>query len=73
MDSTHIKPNPKLCKKVTISSQVGCCKPNHDIYSIVKTNLINEQNILFVDDQEKNFKEAKIFGWNTLLADDKGD
>jgi putative hydrolase of the HAD superfamily len=68
-----LNPISSYVKSITISSQVGCCKPNHDIYSIVRSYLFNEQNVLFVDDQEKNFKAAKNLGWNTLLADDKGD
>jgi putative hydrolase of the HAD superfamily len=29
--------------------------------------------VVFVDDQEKNLVEARNLGWNTLLADDKGE
>lgn len=31
------------------------------------------KNILFIDDQDKNFKEANNLGWNKLLSDEKGD
>jgi HAD superfamily hydrolase (TIGR01509 family) len=58
---------------VTISSLVGYCKPDPEIYTIVKRKLNNQGNTLFIDDQEKNFKQAKVLGWNTLLADENGD
>jgi putative hydrolase of the HAD superfamily len=67
-----LKPIQNYVSSITISSQVGCCKPNPEIYTLVKTQLTNERNILFVDDQEKNFKVAKVLGWNTLLADENG-
>ncbi|MEK3886273.1 hypothetical protein [Bacillus sp. FSL K6-3431] len=60
-------------KSMTVSSEVGCCKPQSDIYSKVALFLNSRANILFVDDQEKNFKEANILGWDTLLADEEGD
>jgi FMN phosphatase YigB (HAD superfamily) len=68
-----LNPIQDYVKSITISSQVGCCKPQSDIYTIVKSRLNTETNILFIDDQEKNFKEAKKLGWNTLLADGKGE
>lgn len=59
-------------KSITISSNVGCCKPQADIYLKVRSNINNQKSILFVDDQEKNLIEARNLGWNTLLADEKG-
>jgi putative hydrolase of the HAD superfamily len=60
-------------KSITISSQVGSCKPHPSIYAKVTSHLIPETYILYIDDQEKNFNEAHNLGWHTLLADEKGD
>lgn len=68
-----IKPIERHVSSITISSQVGYCKPNQEIYTLVNAKLSNENNVWFVDDQDKNFKEAKLLGWNTLLADEKGE
>jgi putative hydrolase of the HAD superfamily len=58
-------------KSITISREAGCCKPESAIYLKVERYL-NKKHILFVDDQEKNLKEARSLGWNTLLADTEG-
>jgi putative hydrolase of the HAD superfamily len=68
-----ITPIQKYIKSITISGEVGCCKPQVDIYLRVKTFLNSEKNVLFVDDQEKNLREANKLGWHTLLADEKGE
>lgn len=60
-------------KTVTVSSEVGSLKPHAEIYSVVHSKLQSEKNILFVDDIENNLDEAKALGWNTLLADEKGN
>jgi FMN phosphatase YigB (HAD superfamily) len=60
-------------KSITVSSQVGSCKPQAEIYSKVNSLLNKGENILFIDDQEKNFKQAKMLRWDTLLADANGD
>ncbi|TCN26144.1 HAD family hydrolase [Mesobacillus foraminis] len=66
-----LQPIQGYLKSITISSEAGCCKPQPEIYAKVKMEL-KSKNILYVDDQEKNFNEARILGWNTLLADEKG-
>ncbi|MFE4037119.1 HAD-IA family hydrolase [Priestia sp. YIM B13489] len=58
-------------KSITISGEAGCCKPDRAIYLKVGRYL-DKKHILFVDDQEKNLKEARNLGWNTLLADTEG-
>lgn len=68
-----IMPIEQHVSSITISSQVGYCKPNRKIYALVNEKLSGKNNVWFVDDQEKNFKEAKSLGWNTLLADGKGE
>jgi len=60
-------------KSVTVSGDVGFCKPQIDIYVKVNSYFTNENRILFVDDQEKNLIEARNLGWNALLADEKGE
>ncbi|AOZ94077.1 HAD family hydrolase [Paenibacillus crassostreae] len=68
-----IQPLKPYLKSFTISSSVGCCKPNSEIYSIVHSHFTNQHEIWFVDDQEKNFAPAKTLGWNTLIADQNGE
>lgn len=68
-----LKPIEPYVRSITISSQVGYCKPNPEIYALVHAQLTLRENIWFVDDQDKNFSEAKLLGWNTLLADENGD
>ncbi|GAE37502.1 HAD-IA family hydrolase [Halalkalibacter akibai] len=66
-----IRPVEVYIKSITISGEVGFCKPQVDIYLKVNSYLNGNENVLFVDDQEKNLIEARNLGWNTLLADDK--
>lgn len=68
-----VKPIESYVSSITISSQVGYRKPNPEIYTLVKMQLSNESHVLFIDDQENNFKEARVLGWNVLLADENGD
>lgn len=68
-----IQPVENHIKSITISSEVGCCKPQVGIYLEVASILETKGEVLFVDDQEKNLREARNLGWNTLLADDKGE
>jgi FMN phosphatase YigB (HAD superfamily) len=59
----------KYVQSVTISNQVGCCKPDLAIYRLVAERLESQSPILYVDDQEKNLQPAAALGWKTLLAD----
>jgi putative hydrolase of the HAD superfamily len=68
-----IRPVEDYIKSIAISGDVGFCKPQVDIYLKVNSRFNGEGNVLFVDDQVKNLIEARKLGWNTLLADDKGD
>jgi len=65
---TEVRP---YIKSITISGEASCCKPDSAIYLRVERYL-NKKHTLFVDDQEKNFKEARSLGWKTLLADKEG-
>ncbi|WP_145147020.1 HAD-IA family hydrolase [Paenibacillus xylanexedens] len=60
----------KFAKSVTISNQVGLCKPDIEIYKLVDSFLPVGEEVLFIDDQEKNLKSAKALGWTTILADE---
>lgn len=64
-----IKPS---IRSITISSDVGVCKPNPEIYKRIQTRLDNSQPVIYVDDQEKNLKPARAIGWETILADNEG-
>jgi len=67
-----IAPIQHHLKSMTISSEIGFCKPQVDIYLEVQNYFHHNHHVLFVDDQEKNFDEARKLGWNTLLADVDG-
>jgi FMN phosphatase YigB (HAD superfamily) len=61
-------------KSITISSEVGLCKPDPRIYAhIVRSHIKSSGKVLFVDDQDKNLKPASKLGWSTLLADPQGE
>ncbi|MFD2611488.1 HAD family hydrolase [Paenibacillus gansuensis] len=68
-----IDPVKNYITSITISDETGFCKPEMDIYLIVHSKLFNRDHVLFVDDQEKNLVQARNLGWNTLLADEKGE
>ncbi|THE09109.1 hypothetical protein E1I69_23690 [Bacillus timonensis] len=67
-----IDPVQDYIRSITISGDVGFCKPQLDIYIRVNSILDNKKNVLFVDDQEKNLIVARNLGWTTLLADKEG-
>ncbi len=56
---------------ITISNQVGFCKPQPEIYAIVERFMPCRDRIVYVDDQEKNLAPARTLGWITLLADEQ--
>ncbi len=61
--------NLKNYDYVFLSYELGCQKPNKEIYEKVQSMLpFNKEDILFVDDLEKNINAAKEMGWNTCLA-----
>ncbi|MEK0316257.1 HAD-IA family hydrolase [Cohnella sp. 56] len=61
----------KHTKSITISNQVGLCKPDIRIYELVESHFRSKAQILYIDDQDKNLQPAKLLGWNTLLADNQ--
>jgi putative hydrolase of the HAD superfamily len=67
-----VKPIRPYLKSVTISSVAAARKPHPDIYARTAAYLPMGSDVLFVDDQAKNLKQAASLGWRTLLADDKG-
>lgn len=68
-----ISPIQEYITTITISGDVGFCKSEVDIYLKVQSHFNGKKNVLFVDDQENNLSGARYLGWNTLLADDKGE
>lgn len=66
-----LEPIRPYLQTITISSQVGCCKPEPEIYNIVQAK-INNNRTIYVDDQEKNFIPARELGWTTKIADIEG-
>jgi FMN phosphatase YigB (HAD superfamily) len=70
--TNFVCPIQPLVKSITISSEVGLCKPDRRIYEQVQQHLQGTGKVLFVDDQEKNLQPAVSLGWNTLHADLEG-
>lgn len=56
----------RYTKSITITNQVGFCKSDHEIYEIVEKQMDNKGAVLYIDNQEKNFKPTKELGWDTL-------
>lgn len=61
-----------LFASVTISSEVGCAKPQPEIFRRVASRLPAGAPVLFVDDQSHNLQAAIELGWMTLKADADG-
>jgi len=54
---------------VFLSFEMGCRKPDIIIFEKIQSKIpFRKEDILFIDDKEKNIKAAKEFGWNTLCA-----
>jgi FMN phosphatase YigB (HAD superfamily) len=66
-----LQPIRSYIHSVTISSQVGCCKPDPSIYRVVQS-LLKSDHVIYVDDQERNLAPAREMGWTTILADENG-
>lgn len=55
--------------KVYLSFELGCRKPNKEIYEYVMQDLkCDIGDILFIDDDTTNIAMAKKYGWNTCQA-----
>lgn len=67
-----LKPLTPYLHSVTVSSNVGCCKPQAEIYELVQLKLDRNRPVTFVDDQQKNLKPAQDMRWNTVIADREG-
>ncbi len=52
---------------VFLSFELGCRKPEVEIYEKVQEKLqFNKEDILFIDDKKGNIEAAKSFGWNVF-------
>ena len=59
----------KVFDYVWLSCELKCSKPNEKVYKIVEKDCnISPNNILFIDDVQKNLEPAKERGWNTCNA-----
>lgn len=67
-----LKPLAPYLHSVTVSSNVGYCKPQAEIYELVQSKLDLNSPVTFVDDQQKNLKPAQDLRWNTVIADREG-
>lgn len=64
-------PKIKFLTKI-ISAEVGCKKPEPEIYKIAEKKCGYKGNeILFIDDKKENLFTAAKFGWQTFLFDYK--
>jgi HAD superfamily hydrolase (TIGR01509 family) len=68
-----LEPVRPYIRSMTISSEAGCFKPHPDIYRLAASQLTGSGPALYVDDQVKNLAHASALGWQTLLADERGD
>ncbi|MBD0380180.1 HAD family hydrolase [Paenibacillus sedimenti] len=68
-----LNPISKYLKSITISSEVGNCKPDPKIYQLVQEKIVHRTtSIIYVDDQQKNLIPAEELGWETVFADQEG-
>ncbi|OAB45572.1 HAD family hydrolase [Paenibacillus antarcticus] len=67
-----LEPIRPYIKSITISSSVGLCKPDPEVYTIVNAKLNPVLQVMYIDDQNKNMEPAKELSWNTLIADTEG-
>lgn len=59
---------------VWLSFELGCEKPNDEIYKKVEAECqIKPENILFFDDSSENIAAAQKRGWNVFLIDETLD
>ncbi|MDI4646126.1 HAD-IA family hydrolase [Cohnella hashimotonis] len=61
-----------LADHVIVSAEVGCRKPEPEIYGRMDARLADFADILYVDDTKNNLPQGSALGWKTLLADDEG-
>ncbi|MDO8610873.1 MAG: HAD family phosphatase [bacterium] len=58
--------------EVIVSAEVGCMKPEPEIYKIAEEwSGYSGEEILFIDDKKENLFTAAKFGWQTFLMDYK--
>lgn len=58
--------------EVIISAEVGCKKPEEEIYKIAEEwSGYKASEIMFIDDKKENLSTASKFGWETFLFDYK--
>lgn len=67
-----LEPELRLFSSVTISSEIGCSKPQPEIFQKASLGLPAGAPVLFVDDQLHNLEAAGEQGWRMLLADANG-
>ncbi|MFZ2152740.1 MAG: hypothetical protein WAV41_01650 [Microgenomates group bacterium] len=69
MIKTGLIPDIKY-QKILLSCNLGIKKPNREIYELAQSEYrVRSEQILFVDNQEKNLVIPREMGWNTLLFD----
>ncbi len=62
---------PKIkFREIIISAEVGCKKPEEEIYKIAEDwSGFSGSEIFFIDDKKENLFTASKFGWQTFLFD----
>ncbi|MFC3797713.1 HAD-IA family hydrolase [Cohnella sp. GCM10012308] len=70
--SPVIEPLRPLLDHVLVSAEVGCRKPEPEIYDRMNARLSGFADILYVDDTEDNLPQGAALGWKTLLAAEDG-
>ncbi|WP_342774520.1 HAD-IA family hydrolase [Paenibacillus piri] len=68
-----LAPYERYIATMTVSSEVGLCKPDARIFEHVRSRFGSETAlVIYVDDQSKNLPPAAALGWQTVLADSAG-
>jgi FMN phosphatase YigB (HAD superfamily) len=62
---------PNINWEVVVDSSLeGFAKPQPEIYLLAQERIgLKPENILFIDNSEKNIMAAKKIGWKTMLYD----
>jgi len=60
-----------LFDTIVVSAEVGCQKPDQEIFEILFTNLgVKPEEVVFIDDAPKSLEKADVIGYFPLLYKD---
>jgi len=59
-------------ERILVSDQLGCAKPDQQVFAPVLDHAADAGSVLFVDDQKPNVQAAQRLGMQTILAQGEG-